>query len=687
MQVWDLINDVLIAPLAGHDGKVLAVACTELDGRAVAVTAGEDRTVRVWDLTTGTEVRSPISGHDGTVHAVTCTELNGRTVAITGCADGKTRVWDLTNRRSTGSPLTGHSAAVRALAYGTVGGHDVAVTGGDDQTVRVWDLASGQPIGEPMIGPINEINELACALIGSHVIAVTPGVGAMCIFDVAPRRKRMASRMLTGRSISALACTRLNYRSVAVTVYIDGMLQVWDLADRHVIGTLRNPEFKWKATSVACAMLKDRPVAVTPCDDFKVWVWDLTSGQPIGEPMTGHTGPIHAVACGTLNDRAVAVTVGHDQKVWVWDLAAGETICQLMTSHIGPIHTVACGTIYGRSLAATGGADSVLRVWDLATDSQCEKFVFPNAINDVLITADGDLLVSFGWEVAYLRGILQNGGSQMTELRLLGVHGVRNLQPGLDPSAAAQRLANWWIDALLKGRTFDRSSLVLDVAYYAHRLSHSIPQGDYGLDQLDPLIEYEILNWAKLLGAPDETVQGRVSMPARAAVDWIARKFGLDQRIVRTFVAIFFNEVHTYFANPDRRKAAITDVAHAIEHTQPRAVIGHSLGSVVSYEALWTQPHPDIDLLLTLGSPLAMPDIVYPQLRAQRGNPARPPGVARWINISDPGDIVAIPIGGIAHSFEGVTADLIDAINTFDFHRVTNYLSCGATTGVLTAYL
>jgi WD40 repeat protein len=38
-------------PLTGHTNSVRAVACATLpDGRAVAVTGGNDRTVRVWDI-------------------------------------------------------------------------------------------------------------------------------------------------------------------------------------------------------------------------------------------------------------------------------------------------------------------------------------------------------------------------------------------------------------------------------------------------------------------------------------------------------------------------------------------------------------------------------------------------------------------------------------------------------------
>jgi WD40 repeat protein len=35
---------------------VVAVACTQLDGRPIAVTTGYDATVRIWDLTTRRQI-------------------------------------------------------------------------------------------------------------------------------------------------------------------------------------------------------------------------------------------------------------------------------------------------------------------------------------------------------------------------------------------------------------------------------------------------------------------------------------------------------------------------------------------------------------------------------------------------------------------------------------------------------
>jgi hypothetical protein len=57
--------------------------------------------------------------------------------------------------------------------------------------------------------------------------------------------------------------------------------------------------------------------------------------------------------------------------------------------------------------------------------------------------------------------------------------------------------------------------------------------------------------------------------------------------------------------------------------------------------------------------------------------------VRRWINIADPGDLIAVP-RGLPRFFKGIDADLTTPIGVFDFHKVTGYLSCTTTAALAT---
>jgi hypothetical protein len=197
-----------------------------------------------------------------------------------------------------------------------------------------------------------------------------------------------------------------------------------------------------------------------------------------------------------------------------------------------------------------------------------------------------------------------------------------------------------------------------------------------------------LLRWAAELGAPAEVAQGRLGVPARATADWIARKFGLDNKLVRLLVTTFCREVHLYLSEPACRDSVQATVGDTIASAQPAAVIAHSLGSVVAYETLWGRPELQVDLLITLGSPLALPDVVFPRLRPapEAGKGCRPPGARRWINIADPGDFIAIP-AGLAHHFDGIDTDLTTPIGVFKSHKATGYLSCTTTAAAIATLL
>jgi hypothetical protein len=99
---------------------------------------------------------------------------------------------------------------------------------------------------------------------------------------------------------------------------------------------------------------------------------------------------------------------------------------------------------------------------------------------------------------------------------------------------------------------------------------------------------------------------------------------------------LFLEDIELYFSDAARRRAAIDRVVEAVNAADGDVVLlGHSLGSVVVYDAL--SEHPDLPVpgLITLGSPLGLPTV-----RRRLRTRAFPRGVARWVNVYDPRDFV-----------------------------------------------
>ncbi|MFD8530257.1 WD40 repeat domain-containing serine/threonine protein kinase [Streptosporangium canum] len=318
--------------LTGHSAPVTAVAVTQLDGRPVAVSAGDD-TVRVWDLTTRKQIGEPLTGHTDKITSVAVGQLNARPVAVSAGWDRTVRVWDLATHEQIGQPLTGHTDKVASVAVGQLNSRSVAVSSSPDGTVRVWDLAEGEQISELAAGHIGGSTSVATGALNGRPVAISSSAGSSSW---------------------------------------DRTVRVWDLATRKQLGEpfIGHAE---GVTSVAVGQLDARPVAVSAGWDRTVRVWDLATREQLGQPLTGHTDKVASVAVGQVDGRLVAVSASWDRTIRVWDLATRKQLGQPLTGHTGSVNSVAVGQVDGRLVAVSGGYDATVRVWDLAAHRQSSE--------------------------------------------------------------------------------------------------------------------------------------------------------------------------------------------------------------------------------------------------------------------------------------------------------------------------
>ncbi|KAK0370671.1 Nuclear distribution protein PAC1 [Colletotrichum limetticola] len=155
LRIWDVSTGYCVRTLRGHTEWVRDVFPSS-DGRFL-LSAGDDQTGRLWDISTANpEVKLMLLGHE---HVVTCCALPPPTTyanlaalaglrkpppatdtaefMATGSRDKAIRLWDA--RGNCIKTLTGHDNWVRALAFHPGGRYLLSVS--DDKTLRCWDLA------------------------------------------------------------------------------------------------------------------------------------------------------------------------------------------------------------------------------------------------------------------------------------------------------------------------------------------------------------------------------------------------------------------------------------------------------------------------------------------------------------------------------------------------------------------
>jgi hypothetical protein len=126
----------------------------------------------------------------------------------------------------------------------------------------------------------------------------------------------------------------------------------------------------------------------------------------------------------------------------------------------------------------------------------------------------------------------------------------------------------------------------------------------------------------------------RTALNGLAKLKWFA-PFGMA--FAGKFVNRTLQQVTRYLTEDEIREEVQGRVAAFID-ADTKVLLGHSLGSVVAYEAAHQLAEP-LPLLITLGSPLGLRTVVYDRVFPQP--PSFPPLVQRWVNIADRNDLVA----------------------------------------------
>ncbi|HEY7263351.1 MAG TPA: hypothetical protein VH589_17920 [Trebonia sp.] len=202
-------------------------------------------------------------------------------------------------------------------------------------------------------------------------------------------------------------------------------------------------------------------------------------------------------------------------------------------------------------------------------------------------------------------------------------------------------------------------------------LAHAVVSGDTRLAA-------EAANALRQADLDRDGVQGRGARVRSivAVLDgnaWLtARIFGVLQKAKKDLL-----QVTRYLTEDDLRAAVQARVA-ALLDDDTQLVIGHSLGSVVAWEACWALGQP-LPILITLGSPLGLDSVVYTRLRPQP--PIWPRLVQRWVNVAHPDDVVAVDpdLGRLFPAPNGLTLESHTPQSKYEHHAAAGYLGDQAT--------
>lgn len=283
--------------LAGHVDWVQAIAFAP-GGKRLA-SASNDRTIRFWDVDSGTPLTTLKQNY--AVNAVAYSP-NGRTLAAAGM-DGVVRLWD-TQTTTASATLQGTGSPLYSVAYARDG--NTLAAGGQDRTVHLWDTRSGRRHG--LEGHNGAINALAFAPGGESLVSA----GADRVIRIWNVDTKQESGALQGHKDPVLALAFSPDGRWLASGDAGNTIRLWDMRSLSPVRTITEVH----QPVLALAFASNGARLIAGAADNGVHLIDIESGRVL-QTLAGHEGFVQAVAVSS--DGKTLASASRDQSVRLWE--------------------------------------------------------------------------------------------------------------------------------------------------------------------------------------------------------------------------------------------------------------------------------------------------------------------------------------------------------------------------------
>jgi WD40 repeat protein len=371
-KIWEVSTGRLLANLVGHTFGVTSAVFSP-DGTKV-VTASNDKTAKIWEVATG-HLLINLEGHTFYINSAVFSPDGTKVVTASG--DSTAKIWDA----STGHLLANfkeHKDIVTSAVFNPDG--TKVLTTSFDKTAKIWEVVTGH-----LLINLEEhnfyINSAVFSPDGTRVVT-TSGEKTAKIWDASTGHLLTT---LKGHTSGVSSAVFSPDGTKVITASFDSTAKIWVAATGQLLANLKE-----HSDNVASAIFSPDGIKVlTASRDNTAKIWDAATGHLLVN-FAGHTSVVKSAVFSS--DGTKVVTASFDYTAKIWDATIGHLLTTLK-GHTSEVNSAVFNPD-GYKLV-TASRDNIAKIWESGTGRLLASLVgHKDWVSSAVFSPDGSKVLT-----------------------------------------------------------------------------------------------------------------------------------------------------------------------------------------------------------------------------------------------------------------------------------------------------
>ncbi len=387
LEIFRIQNGKRLRVISSHEHKAISLVLHA--GGKLAVTGGQDDTVRIWS-TDQTTAQAVMRGH---LSAVSALALNaGGGILASGSLDGTVILWNMKEHELLKSTKVISSSSIKSLAFHPNG--RILAIGGEDGSLQFRSIPEMKLI-TTLSGHKKSINDLEFNPRGDVFVSSSED-GNLIIWDWKVKNQRFKINFE-----DAVSTISINPKLAEIVVgTAEGRLETWSLAQ----GTLLHQITESGPLVSSTGYDRNGRRIISALEDGTVQIWENGVSLHL-KTFSGHGRIVETLDFSSNNK--FLISSSSDKSVRIWDLKTNETVHNF---DIGNHRVQDLSFAPGGQSFATAGADSSVIIWDAKDGSRVRTLRFHKGkINALSYHPQDSVLLSGGSDRQWVIWDLESG--------------------------------------------------------------------------------------------------------------------------------------------------------------------------------------------------------------------------------------------------------------------------------------